>query len=318
VTVEVEQVAKLFGRTPENTVAAIERARGRLLAARALRVPPLRDEKILTSWNALVIGTLAEAGRVLRAGRFVAAAVRAADFVWSAIRAEGRLLHGWAAGRAKHGAYLDDHAFLASALLDLYEATLDRTHLLRARELVAALESRFHDDAGGAYFFTAHDEERLIARSKPGADGSLPAGNAVAARVLLRLHHLTGEPSYRARGEEILHVYHDQAAENPFAYASFVEALEFHFDGPAEVVVVAARGAPDGDRLWAEVAAAYLPHRVLVGAEPGEADPLAPARGRPPVDGRATAYVCRNFTCSPPVTEPADLRPLLEPVPRHP
>ncbi len=318
VTVEVEQVAKLFGRTPENTVAAIERARGRLLAARALRVPPLRDEKILTSWNALVIGTLAEAGRVLRAGRFVAAAVRAADFVWSAIRAEGRLLHGWAAGRAKHGAYLDDHAFLASALLDLYEATLDRTHLLRARELVSALESRFHDDAGGAYFFTAHDEERLIARSKPGADGSLPAGNAVAARVLLRLHHLTGDPSYRARGEEILRAYHDQAAENPFAYASYLEALEFHLEGPAEVVVVASRGAPDAERLWSEVAAAYLPHRVLVGAEPGEADPLAPARGRPPVDGRATAYVCRNFTCSPPVTDAAGLRPLLEPVPTRP
>jgi uncharacterized protein YyaL (SSP411 family) len=313
VTLEVEQVAKLFGRSAAEAAAAIERARGRLLAARALRVPPLRDEKILTSWNALMIGTLAEAGRVLRAERFVEAAARAAEFVWGSMRAGGKLLHGWAAGQAKHGAYLDDHAFLASALLDLFEATLDRTHLHRARELVGELESRFHDDRGGAYFFTAHDQEQLIARSKPGADGSLPSGNAVAARVLLRLHHLTGEPSYRTRAEEILQLYHDEAAENPFAYASYLEALEFYLEGPAEVVIVGRRGAPEVERLWAEVASAYLPHRVLVGAEPGEAEPLAPARERRPVDGRATAYVCRNFTCSAPVTEPADLPPLLAP-----
>ena len=311
VTVDLEQLAKLFGRSPADAGAAIERARARLLAARALRVPPLRDEKILTSWNALMIGTLAEAGRVLGADRFIDAAVRAAGFLWSSMRADGKLLHGWAAGRAKHGAYLDDHAFLASALLDLYEATLDRTHLARAREIVAALESRFHDDRGGAYFFTAHDEEKLIARSKPGADGSLPSGNAVAARVLLRLHHLTGEASYRTRAEEILRVFHDEAAQNPFGYASYLEALEFYAAAPAEVVVVGRRGTADADRLWAEVASAYLPHRVLVGAEPGEADPLAPARDRRPVDGRATAWVCRNFTCSAPVTDPGELRSLL-------
>ncbi|HYR96361.1 MAG TPA: thioredoxin domain-containing protein [Candidatus Binatus sp.] len=311
VILDVEPVAKLFGRSPADAAAAIERARGQLLPARALRVPPLRDEKILTSWNALMIGTLAEAGRVLRAERFIEAAASAAEFVWTSMRAGGKLLHGWAAGRAKHGAYLDDHAFLASALLDLYEATLDRVHLGRAREVVAELESRFHDDRGGAYFFTAHDEEQLIARSKPGADGSLPSGNAVAARVLLRLHHLTGEPSYRGRAEEILHVYHDEATENPFGYASYLEALEFYLEGPAEVVVVGRRGAPDAEKLWAEVAGAYLPHRVLVGAEPDETDPLTPARDRRPVDARATAYVCRNFSCSAPVTEAADLRPLL-------
>jgi uncharacterized protein YyaL (SSP411 family) len=260
-----------------------------------------------------MIGTLAEAGRALGARRFVDAAVGAAAFLWSALRADGKLLHVWATGQAKHGAYLDDHAFLASALLDLYEATLDRMHLARARELASALDRRFHDDRGGAYVFTAHDEEQLIARSKPGADGSLPSGNAVAARVLLRLHHLTGETSYRERAEEILGLYHDQAAENPFAYASYLEALELHAEGPTEVVIVGRRGAPDTERLWAQVASAYLPHRVLVGAEPGEPEPLAPARERPAVDGRATAYVCRNFSCSAPVTDPAELRSLLQP-----
>ena len=311
VTLSVEQVARLFGRTPADAAAAIERARTKLLAARGARVPPLRDEKILTSWNALAIGTLAESGRVLGAQRFVDAAVAAADFVWNRMRADDRLLHVWAAGRAKQGAYLDDHAFLASAFLDLYEAIGDRVHLARARELVAALDARFRDEHGGGYFFTAHDEERLIARSKPGADGALPSGNAVAAHVLLRLHHLTGDEALRARAEEVLRLYHDEAAENPFAYAAYLQALELDLEGPVEVVV--AGGAADAAPLWAEVARTYLPHRVLVAATPGDPDPLAPARDRPPVNGRATAYVCRNFTCSAPVTDPAALRALLRP-----
>src|SRR5262249_6029445 len=153
-------------------------------------------------------------------------------------------------------------------------------------------------DADGGYFFTAHDEERLVARTKPGADGSVPSGNAVAAHLLLRLHHLTGEPRYRERAEEILRAFHQQAAENPFAYTTYLQALELYAGGRWEVVVVGRRGTPEADALWAEVAAAYLPHRVLVAAEPAEADPLAPARDRPAVDGKATAYVCRNFVCS--------------------
>jgi len=312
VTVSVETVAKMFGRTSEDAAAALARARARLLAARAERVPPLRDEKILTGWNALAIGTLAEAGRVLGAPRFVDAAVRAAEFIWTRLRPGGRLLHVWARDRAKQDGYLDDHAFLASALVDLYEATGNPSHLGRARELVAALDTRFHDDAAGGYFFTAADAERLITRQKSGADGSVPSGNAVAAHVLLRLHHLTGEGGYGARADEILRLYRDEAARNPFAYATLLQALEFSVEGPAEVVVVGAGGAVDTQALWSAVAAVYLPHRVLVSSEPGVPEVLPPARERPQVDGRATAYVCRDFTCSPPVTDPAALRPLLE------
>src|SRR5581483_243719 len=268
VTLDVEQVAKLFGRTPADAAAAIARAREPLLAARSERVPPLRDEKILTSWNALMIGTLAEAGRVLGAPRFVEAAARAAEFIWTRMRVDGRLFHTWAGDQAKHGAYLDDHAFLADALVDLYEATGDRGHLVRARELAAVLEARFHDATGGGYFFTAHDAEQLIARSKPSADGSLPSGSAVAARVLLRLHHLTGDEAARARAEEVLRLYHDEATRNPFGYATYLQALELYLEGPAEVVVLGRRGTPDVERLWTEVAGVYLPHRALVSAEP--------------------------------------------------
>jgi len=140
----------------------------------------------------------------------------------------------------------------------------------------------------------------------------VPSGNAVAAHVLLRLHHLTAEEGYRMRAEEILRLYHDEAAKNPFAYANFLHALEFWIEGPTEVVVVGVPGAPDTEALWSAIAPVYLPHRVLVASEPEAAETPSPARDRPAVDGHATAYVCRNFTCSPPVTDPAALRALLE------
>jgi len=314
VTLSPDQVAKLFARSTTEATAAIRRAREALLAVRGRRVPPLRDEKILVGWNALAVGILAEAGRVLGAARFVDAARQAADFIWAHMRAGDRLLHVWTAGQARFGAYLDDHAFLASALVDLFEATGDRAQLARARTLVAHLDSRFRDERAGGYFFTAHDAEQLIARSKSGEDGSLPAGNAVAAHTLLRLYHLTGVETYRARAEEILHVYHAEAVRNPVAYASYLQALELHLEGPTEVVVVGPRDAPDTNALWSVVASAYLPHRILVGTEAVEPEPLAPARDRPGLDGRATAYVCRNFTCSAPVTDPTALRALLGPV----
>jgi uncharacterized protein YyaL (SSP411 family) len=274
-------------------------------------VPPLRDEKILTSWNALMIGTLAEAGRVLGVPRFIDAAARGADFIWEKMRDGNRLLHGWAGGRAKQGAFLDDYAYLASALVDLYEATGERRRLDHARELVSALDARFRDASGGGYFFTAHDEERLIARSKSGSDSSVPSGNAVAAHTLLRLHHLTGEASYLARAEEILRLYQDEASRNPFGYATYLQALELYAEGPTEVIVVG--DDPKAAKpLWDAVARTYLPHRTLVAARPGDAAPLAPARDRPSVDGRATAYVCRHFTCSAPVTTPEELARLLQ------
>jgi uncharacterized protein YyaL (SSP411 family) len=312
VTVTLEQVARLFGRSPQHAAAAIAEARKRLFTARSRREPPARDEKILTSWNALLIGALAEAGRVLDEPRYLEAAGAAAEFLWGQVRQDGRLLHGWAKGHAKQDAFLDDHAFLAAALLDLYEASGDARWLTRARELVGALETRFHDAERGGYFFTPHDGELLIVRSMSGADGAIPSGSAVAAVALLRLHAFTGEDHLRARAEELLHLYHAAAAENPFAYTTYLEALERWAEGPIEVVIVGGREASDSRALWRTVATRYLPHRTLVRVEPGAGDVPAVARDRPAVEGRATAYVCRGFTCSSPVHTPEELRALLE------
>jgi hypothetical protein len=310
VTLTVEQTAALFSRSPDDVAHALAEARRRLYAARSRRVPPGCDDKILTGWNALLIGALADAGRVLDEPRYLDAAVAAAEFVWTRVRREGRLLHGWAKGVGKQDAFLDDHAFLASALLDLYEATGHTLHLARARTLVDALEGRFHDDAAGGYFFAPHDGEALIVRTKSGTDGSIPSGNGVAALVLLRLHGVTGEERFRGRAEEILRLYHGAAAQNPFGYITWMEALERWSEGATEVIVVGTPG-PETDALWRVAASQWIPHRTLVRVEPGAAEVPAVAKERPQVDGRPTAYVCRHFTCSRPVHAADELAALL-------
>jgi uncharacterized protein YyaL (SSP411 family) len=309
--VEPAALASSTGPTVEAIEATIERARARLYAARAKRVPPLRDDKIIVAWNALMISALAEAGRVLDVPAYVDAAVAAVEFIWSSLRRpDGRLLHVWARGGAKQLGFLDDHAFLAAALLDLHETTADRRYLDRARDLVSTLERHFHDPRGG-YFFTPADGETLITRTKSGADGALPSGNAVAALVQLRLHALTSDEIHRERAEEILRLYHDGAAEQPFAYANYLEALERQSETPIEVVIVGRPDSADTQALWDVVRRTYLPHRVLVRTPPDDPSPLAPARDRPAQDGRATAYVCHRFTCSAPTTEPSELARLL-------
>ncbi len=310
-TVTMDQIAKMFGRSEADVERAIAAARERLYAARSRRVPPERDEKILTSWNSLMIGTLAESGRVLGNAGYVAAAAAAAEFIWTQVRDGDRLLHGWAAGSAKQDAFLDDHAFFAAACLDLYEATGDLRHFERALEIMEALERRFHDGEGGAYFFTPHDGETLIARSKSASDGAIPSGNGVAAGVLLRLHTMTDEGRWRTRAEEILRLYHAAATKNAFGYTTYLEALERWSKGPTEIVVVGESSDPATIAMWRTVAEKFVPHRVLVHATPGTANLPVPARDRPAVGGVATAYVCRDFTCSAPVTDPSDLRALL-------
>ena len=307
----IEDLARRCGRSLEATRRTVAGARARLYAARSARIPPARDEKVLVSWNALAISALADAGRVLDSRTYLDAARSGADFLWSELRRDGRLLHVWARGIAKQPAFLDDHAFLAAAWLDLFEATADGAHLDRAREVWELVETYFHDERGG-YFFTPSDGETLIARSKSGTDGALPSGNGVAAIVLQRLHALTGQERYRMRAEEILRLYHDAAADQPFAYATYLEALEWWTRTATEVVILGQPQHAATQALWDVVRRAYLPRRILVRVDPNDPSPPAPAHGRRTRDGRPTAYVCRNFTCSEPVTDARDLARLLD------
>jgi uncharacterized protein YyaL (SSP411 family) len=279
--------------------------RRRLYDVRAERVWPGLDDKRLTSWNALMISALADAGAALERDDYLEAAREAASFVLSELRDEGgRLLRSWKDGIGKLNAYLEDHAFLLEALISLYEATFEPRWFTEARALADTMIARFADDENGGFFETSVDHERLVARRKDLEDHPIPSGNSSAAYGLLRLAALTGEHEYAARAESVLRLLHELAAKHPQAFGHLLQALDFQLAAVKEVALVGAELRP----LERVVRAEFRPHLVLAGGEP---DGVPLLEGREPVGGRATAYVCEHFACRAPVTEPGELEELL-------
>jgi uncharacterized protein len=278
--------------------------RTRLYDVRAQRVWPGLDDKRLTSWNALMISALAEAGAVLERDDYLAAAAAAAEFVLGSLRdGEGRLLRTFNDGRGRLNAYLEDHAFLLEALLTLYESSFDPRWFGEARSLADSMIERFADDEHGGFFETSSDHERLLARRKDLEDHPIPSGNAGAAYGLLRLAALTGEHGYEERALGVLRLLHELAPRHPQAFGHLLQALDFHLSPVLEVALVG-----ESHELERVVRAAFRPHLVLAGGAPGGVPLLA---DRPTVDGRAAAYVCERFACKAPVTEPQELERLL-------
>jgi uncharacterized protein len=283
--------------------------RRRLYEVRAGRVWPGLDDKRLTSWNALAISALADAGAVLERGDYLDAAKACADFVLRELRdEEGRLLRTWKDGRAKLNAYLEDHAFLLEALLTLYEAGFESRWFVEARALADAMIARFGDEQNGGFFETSSDHERLVARRKDLEDHPIPSGNAAAAYGLLRLAALTGERDYEARAVSVLRLLHELAPKHPQAFGHLLQALDFHLSPVKEVALV----GDDVRPLERVVRGAFRPHLVLAASSPAaQANGVPLLDGRSPVDGRPAAYVCEHFACKAPVTQPEELERLL-------
>jgi len=283
--------------------------RRRLYDMRAQRVWPGLDDKRLTSWNALMISALADAGAVLERSDYLDAASACADFVLRDLRdAEGRLLRTWKDGRAKLNAYLEDHAFLLEALLTLYEASFEARWFAEARALADTMIERFADDGKGGFFETSSDHERLLARRKDLEDHPIPSGNASAAYGLLRLAALTGEHDYEVRAVSVLRLLHELAPKHPQAFGHLLQALDFHLSPVKEVALV----GDDLRPLERVVRGAFRPHLVLAASPAsGHANGVPLLQGRSPVDGRAAAYVCEHFACKAPVTRPDELEQLL-------
>jgi uncharacterized protein YyaL (SSP411 family) len=311
-TLDLEQTARLFQRPVEEVTALLANARQRLLAARVKRVAPGRDEKILTSWNALMIGAFAEAAKVLDDPTYRRAAEDAVRFVREKLWPGKRLLRTWTAGQAKLDAYLDDYAFMLNALLDLYEATADSSLMDDASELGAALLDRFEDFEQGGFLFTGADHETLVHRPKPVFDGSIPSGNSAAVQGLLRLFHYVGDDRFLNAAERALRAFAAGMQKNPFGFANMIAVADFYLRKPREVVIVGTPGAPETFELTRHVHRAYVPNKTLVVADPAGATKLPVAEGKPQVEGRPTAYVCHGYTCSTPVTTAAALEALLE------
>ena len=314
ITSPMQSFAEQRGLQLEELQRLLEDARNRLHAAREERVHPLKDDKILTSWNGLMIAALAKGYQVLGDSAYAAAAGKAANFLLETMRdPSGRLLRRYRDGQVAYRGYLDDYTFLVWGLLDLYEAAFDIRYLEEALRLNGEMLELFWDEPNGGCFFTAHDGEQLIVRDKDIYDGAVPSGNSVAALNLLRLSRMTGDVSLEQKAERMLQAFSGLVGDYPMAYTQFLNAVEFAL-GPAQEIVIAGDPAsPVTKEMQAVVQRAFLPNRVLlfkpVGAE-GErlAAVCAYAQSLHPVDRQPTAYICENYACQKPITAIDELR----------
>jgi len=303
------ELAVKVGRPPSEILARLQRAKDAMFEARERRVKPFRDEKILASWNGLMIGAMAEAAGALREPSLLVAAERAFAFVLRALTEDGRVKRLTKDGVVKGPGFLDDHSFLASAALDLYEATGDPRYVAHARRIADRMLELFWDEAGAGFFFTPEGGEKLIVRAKDPYDQAIPSGASIGALVLLRLSSLVGDPYGRVAVKALERVA-GAAADNPFGFGQTLCVLDRLVRGSVDVVLVGAREA-EGTRSLAAVAfGKYVPNRTVAWLDPGDPGSreacAALADGKPPQKA-PVAYVCRDRTCSAPVSTPEEL-----------
>jgi uncharacterized protein YyaL (SSP411 family) len=300
--------ARVLGLSEADLERSLAASRQKLFARREERVHPGRDEKILAGWNGLMIAAMARAGRVLDEARFTTAASRAADFLITKLRTpEGRLLHVFKDGVARLAAYLDDYACAIDALAEVYQSTGEPRYLEFACELADDLIERFTDESTGGFFYTAHDHEPLIARSKDLHDNATPSGNGMAAYALLRLARLSGREEFDSAGRRTLEMLSGEMARATMGVGQALMALD-DLLGPAyELVLVDGRSPEESAAAWQSIEAGYLPNVVVARRGHSHEDksiaPILAATlaGKKSLNGESTLYVCERGTCRPPV-----------------
>jgi hypothetical protein len=305
----LDAVAAELGLAPDRVRTVVEEAREVLYVARAKRPPPLRDEKILAAWNGLMISAHAQASLVLGEAAYAVRGERAADFVLTHMRKDGRLLRSYKDGDARHNAYLDDYAFLIAGLLDLYEATGRPRWLHEAIALDRVLEAHYEDKEAGGFYLTSDDHEELLVRQKPQRDGAEPSGNSIQTLNLLRLHEFTTEDAYRRRAARALEAVAGFLRRAPTAFPELLLAVDYHLDTPKEIVIVTPRGRGAAGPFLERLGDTFLPNRIVaVVAEadlPGHAALVPLVEGKVARAGKTTAYVCENRVCALPTSDPA-------------
>jgi hypothetical protein len=311
---ELEQAARLFRKDVDAIERIVSEAKTKLFNEREKRIKPFRDEKILTSWNGLMLSGLAQAYEITGENRYREAAERTVEFLFSKMFQSGLLLHSYKDGTAKLLGYLDDYSFAIVGLIDLFEALQGRSLLERAAMLAETMIREFWDDVDGGFFYTGRSHEQLISRSKTSYDSSVPSGNSMAAQALLRLYHYLGKEDYLKRAEKILRLYYDAMEQQSFGFAHMLAALDFYLEKPKEIVVVGDTADPRFREIVEKLRSSYLPNKTVQLAEPGkplhELSPMLQGKGQ--IDGKPTVYVCHNFTCSQPVTEWEQVEGLLK------
>jgi hypothetical protein len=288
----------------------------RLREVRSARVRPRKDDKILADWNGLMIAALAKAARAFNEPRYAEAAARAASFVLGKMSDErGRLLHRFRDGEAAVPALLDDYAFMTWGLLELYEAVFDPLYLETALALTRIMLEHFEDRQAGGFFLSADDAEPTIARPKDAYDGSMPSGNSVAMLNLLRLSRIHADPELERKAEDLIRAFYCTARKAPAGFAHLMSGLDFALGPVAEVVIAGDAQAKDTQAMIRALGRTFSPNKVVLLRPSAEDDTIKRlpeyARGLAPKKGRATAYVCRDFKCGIPVTDPDEMIGLL-------
>ncbi len=311
----LEEIAGQQGVSVQRLEQTLARGRRELYEARAKRVWPALDTKILTGWNGLMLRSFAEAARVLGRDDYRAIAERNADFLLTAMNSSGRLLRTYRDGQAKLNGYLEDYANLALALLEVYQATHDLRWFSEARTLADQMIALFWDEEDGGFFSTGSDHETLVGRPKELTDNATPSGNSSAAELLLRLAAYTGEDNYRSRAATILRPLVPAMTEHPSALSQMLIALDFLLGPAYEVAILGDPAAPETHALLDVINRQFHPNLVLAVARPDDkaaAEMIPLLQDRPQRDGRATAYVCQQFACKEPVTTPEALAAQLQ------
>jgi len=309
----LDEAARKQGITAEQARELLREARATLLEVRGRRPRPHRDEKIITGWNGLMIRALAMGGRILGDDRYTGAAQRAAQFVLSTLRTDGRLRRAYAGGQAVGLAFLEDYAYMIPALIYLYEADWDPMWLKEAKGLAEGMIGLFGDGGTAGLYQTGRDGEPLVVRSKPAYDGATPSGNSAAAEALLRMAQMTDDTRLWAFGEEILQAFSSRLAEAPTSLTDMLVALDWYL-GPRREVVIAGNPQDEATKEMLRVAGrTFLPATVRLlhpeGTGAAKIEDVAPfVSAYEAADGRPRAFVCENYTCGRPIESISELK----------
>lgn len=312
---DLDAFARRRGMTVEELTQRLEEARQKLFARRKQRTHPGKDDKILTSWNGLMIAALAKGGLVLEEPAYLEAAERACEFIESKLRdANGRLLARYRDGEAAYLGYVDDYAFLIWGLTELYEAGQEPQHLKRALELADDLLRLFWDEENGGLFFYGSDGEQLIARPKEIYDGATPSGNGVAAYTFLRLFYLTGRSDLRDKAERLLTTFAGSINQYPIGYSFSLLAMQLLLHPVRQVVIAGPRDDERTQAFLQETRSGYAPFTVTVLHDPTEelGSMAEVVRDKVMQGGEVTAYICENFACRAPITDREQFQAELE------
>jgi len=296
----------------------MESIRKRLYAARKKRIHPHKDDKILTDWNGLMIAAFARGANVLDDPAYKQIAVKAFEFIMEFLQdGESRLLHRYRDGQASVAGNIDDYAFVIWALLELYETTFDARYIVKALEYQACLYAFFRDERDGGYFFTPVDAERLLTRPKELYDGAIPSGNSVAFLSALKLSRITGDADLDEKAHEVYRAFCAHVEAMPTAFTQFLCGLDFAIGPASEVIITGLDGRSDTKALLHALREYFVPNKVVVfrpdDRDDHDIETLMPyAASHSAINGQATAYVCRNFTCALPTNDPKKMMELLD------